>query len=90
MNQSCELYILSATGRRLGKLASTLFCVVGELDLSPYDRASRPGVGYALLRTDFDHILGTFPLVFPDTDAGRRKREALLGVHDEWAAVVAH
>ncbi len=40
---------------------------------------------YGLSRADFDHILGTFPLVFPDDDEGRRKREALLAVYDEWA-----
>lgn len=37
---------------------------------------------YGLSRADFDHILGTFPLVFPDTDAGRVRRSALLGVYD--------
>lgn len=40
---------------------------------------------YGLSRADFDHILGTFPLVFPDTDEGWRKRESLLDVYDEWA-----
>ncbi len=40
---------------------------------------------YALSREDFDHILGTFPLVFPDTDAGRVRRSALLAVYDAWA-----
>ena len=39
---------------------------------------------YGLSRADFDHILGTFPLVFPDDDAGRRKRQALLDVYDQW------
>jgi hypothetical protein len=38
---------------------------------------------YGLSRADFDHILGTFPLVFPDDDAGRRKRAALLDVYEE-------
>ncbi|MHB8627075.1 MAG: Eco57I restriction-modification methylase domain-containing protein [Aggregatilineales bacterium] len=33
---------------------------------------------YGLSRADFDHILGTFPLVFPDTDAGHAKRAVLL------------
>ncbi|MBI1258033.1 MAG: N-6 DNA methylase [Chloroflexi bacterium] len=37
---------------------------------------------YGLLRDEFDHILGTFPLVFPDTDAGHARREALLAVYD--------
>jgi len=40
---------------------------------------------YGLGRSDFDHILGTFPLVFPDTPEGWAKREALLDVYDEWA-----
>jgi len=40
---------------------------------------------YGLSRADFDHILGTFPLVFPDTPEGWAKREALLDVYDEWA-----
>ncbi len=40
---------------------------------------------YGLSRADFDHILGTFPLVFPDDESGRRKRESLLAVYDEWA-----
>ncbi len=37
---------------------------------------------YGLTRDEFDHILGTFPLVFPDTDAGRARRAALLAVYD--------
>ena len=40
---------------------------------------------YRLSRADFDHILGTFPLVFPDSEAGRAKRSALLAVYDQWA-----
>src|SRR5690606_33224390 len=40
---------------------------------------------YGLSRDDFAHILGTFPLVFPETDAGRARREALLAVYDEFA-----
>lgn len=43
---------------------------------------------YGLSRADFDHILGTFPLVFPDTDEGWRKRESLLDVYDAWAGRV--
>jgi hypothetical protein len=35
-----------------------------------------------LSRSDFNHILGTFPLVFPDNEAGRAKRERLLAVYD--------
>ncbi|MBN1451811.1 MAG: hypothetical protein JW963_12415, partial [Anaerolineales bacterium] len=40
---------------------------------------------YGLSRADFDHILGTFPLVFPDDEAGRRRRQALLDVYEEWS-----
>lgn len=40
---------------------------------------------YGLTRDEFDHILGTFPLVFPDDDAGRAKRARLLAVYDDWA-----
>jgi hypothetical protein len=40
---------------------------------------------YGLSREDFDHILGTFPLVFPDTAEGQTKRHALLAVYDQWA-----
>lgn len=43
---------------------------------------------YGLSRADFDHILGTFPLVFPASEEGRRKRESLLAVYDDWAARV--
>lgn len=43
---------------------------------------------YGLSRADFDHILGTFPLVFPNTDEGWRKRQALLDVYDEWTGRV--
>jgi hypothetical protein len=38
---------------------------------------------YGLTRDEFDHILGTFPLVFPNTDAGKARRAALLTVYDE-------
>ncbi len=41
---------------------------------------------YGLSRADFDHILGTFPLVFPNTDDGWQKRQALLDVYNAWAA----
>ena len=40
---------------------------------------------YGLSRADFDHILGTFPLVFPDDETGWAKREQLLDVYDTWA-----
>ncbi len=43
---------------------------------------------YGLSRADFDHVLGTFALVFPDSDAGWRKREALLATYDAWTDVV--
>jgi hypothetical protein len=45
---------------------------------------------YGLSRADFDHILGTFPLVFPDTGAGWGKRAALLDTYDEWAGKFPH
>ncbi len=44
---------------------------------------------YGLSRADFNHILGTFPLVFPETDAGRAKRESLLAEYDRMATVTA-
>ena len=40
---------------------------------------------YGLSREDFDHILGTFALVFPDTAEGQAKRSALLAVYEAWA-----
>jgi len=40
---------------------------------------------YRLSRDDFAHILGTFPLVFPDGDAGEAKKEALLAVYNRFA-----
>jgi len=43
---------------------------------------------YGLSRADFDHILGTFPLVFPDDEIGQHKRAALLDTYDQWTAVV--
>ena len=42
---------------------------------------------YGLSRDEFDHILGTFPLVFPDDEKGRVRRDALLAVYDEWASI---
>lgn len=44
---------------------------------------------YGLTREEFDYILGTFPLVFPDTEEGRAKRERLLGVYDEFQKITA-
>lgn len=43
---------------------------------------------YGLSRDDFAHILGTFPLVFPENDDGWRKKGALLAVYDGLAATV--
>jgi hypothetical protein len=43
---------------------------------------------YGLSRADFEHILGTFPLVFPPTEAGRAKKTALLAEYDRLAAEV--
>ncbi len=40
---------------------------------------------YGLSRADFAHILGTFPLVFPDNAAGHARREALLQTFDAFA-----
>jgi hypothetical protein len=39
---------------------------------------------YGLTRDEYDHILGTFPLVFPDTDEGRARRAATLAAYDTW------
>ncbi len=44
---------------------------------------------YGLSREDFEHILGTFPLVFPESAEGHAKKEKLLGVYDAFAEVVA-
>ena len=41
---------------------------------------------YDLSREDFNHILKSFPLVFPDDEVGHGKREALLQVYDEFAS----
>jgi hypothetical protein len=38
---------------------------------------------YGLSRGEFAHILGAFPLVFPDDAQGRAKRAALLAVYDK-------
>ncbi len=37
---------------------------------------------YGLTRADFAHILGGFPLVFPDDASGQAKKAALLGVYE--------
>ena len=37
---------------------------------------------HGLTRAEFAHILGAFPLVFPDDAPGRAKRAALLAVYD--------
>jgi hypothetical protein len=39
---------------------------------------------YGLSRTDFAHILNTFPLVFPDDAASEQKKEALLATYDQF------
>ncbi|MBI1879182.1 MAG: hypothetical protein HYR94_13340 [Chloroflexi bacterium] len=43
---------------------------------------------YGLSRADFEHILGTFPLVFPPADEGQAKKTTLLAVFDRFAAEV--
>lgn len=43
---------------------------------------------YNLSRADFEHILGTFPLVFPDTAEGQDRKEQLLRVYDALAGTV--
>ncbi len=43
---------------------------------------------YGLSRDEFDHILRTFPLVFPNDEQGRAKQEALLAVYDRWVGKV--
>lgn len=42
---------------------------------------------YGLTREEFDYILGTFPLVFPDTEEGWEARNRLLRVYDEFAGI---
>ena len=41
-----------------------------------------------MARDDFAHVLGTFPLVFPNDEVSRVKKEALLGVYDRLAGEV--
>ena len=40
---------------------------------------------YGLSRAEFDHILRTFPLVFPSTEEGERLRERQLAVFEQIA-----
>ena len=40
---------------------------------------------YGLTRDEFAHILGAFPLVFPDNAAGQQKKAALLAVYERMA-----
>jgi hypothetical protein len=40
-----------------------------------------------LTRSEFAHILSTFPLVFADDAQGKAKRAALLAVYDKSAVV---
>lgn len=43
---------------------------------------------YGLSRDEFAHILGTFPLVFPNDTAGDQKKADLLSVYDEFASLL--
>jgi hypothetical protein len=43
---------------------------------------------YGLSRAEFAHILGAFPLVFPEDAQGKAKRAALLAVYDGIATIV--
>lgn len=43
---------------------------------------------YGLSREDFAHILSTFPLAFPDDNAGIVKKEALLSVYEHFGKEV--
>ena len=40
---------------------------------------------YNLTRDDFEHILGTFPLVLPDDAEEEARKEALLVVYDRFS-----
>ncbi len=40
---------------------------------------------YGVTRDEFAHILGAFPLVFPDNVAGQQKKAALLAVYERMA-----
>jgi len=42
---------------------------------------------YGLSREEYAHVLGTFPLVFPDDDAGRARMEVVLEVYDRFTRV---
>ena len=37
---------------------------------------------YGLTRDDYAHVLASFPLVFPDTDAGHARLTAVLAAYD--------
>ncbi len=38
---------------------------------------------YGLSRAEFAHILGAFPLVFPEDAAGRARKARLLAVYEQ-------
>lgn len=42
---------------------------------------------HGLASDEFAHILGAFPLVFPDTPAGQQKKAALLAEYERMAKV---
>lgn len=44
---------------------------------------------YGLARDEYAHILASFPLVFPDTDAGRARKAAALAAYDAAPALIA-
>jgi hypothetical protein len=56
----------------------------GGADLVGHGQISKPEIAplYGLSRPDFAHILGTFPLVFPDDPAGEQKKESFLATYD--------
>jgi hypothetical protein len=43
---------------------------------------------YGLSHDEFAHILATFPLVFPPTEAGQAKKETLLATYERFGPVV--
>ncbi len=43
---------------------------------------------YGLSTDEFAHILGTFPLVFPNTSEGKAKKSALLAEYSRWESLV--
>lgn len=44
--------------------------------------AAAPARLYGLHRTEFVHILGAFPLAFPEDAQGRARKAGLLAVYD--------